>query len=689
MAKALEKARNVWVRDARTRGAAITFVTAFVAAWLLSLLGLGGAIDNVALRSYYAVRGARESVPLLFVAIDEQTVQAWGPPPWKWSQYEQLIRPMRAGGAKLIALVEPGPRVVVNEPVPDDLASGVGAGWLIVPTGNFAFQQPAVSLTTTGVVDAIDLGDPDGQSITRDLITRLGFETHARTLPVNFIGSPDRLPTIPAHHVARGELPPSTFSNRVIVIGVRGERFTTSLPTPVGPMSPSEIHAHAVHSLLAHDQLGDVPGWAQLASLGLVTIIGVFVLRRTRKVWMLVGSTVATGLVLYLVGYLLFRYADLEFSIGTPALALVTGALAGLILERKDALRGVDELRRQVKNRLRLGSTTIRAGATEEEILDRFADTLKTLLPSTSLLWASLPPGAWHLKLTRWYEGSDADVFEQRRDVRRDPWRLPYGSHKPEWSNRPFLREHLNQKSLLIPIAAFGRLLGFWIVNMPALRQVPADQLRVLEPYADDVAIAISQHRLQWKAADVKQMSDGMAGALFDAVSAARHDTATLAHVQDRTRATLEYLPIGVLSATTWGMVEHCNGAMLKFLALMAIESPERAGIAALIAELAGTSVVGAREMLREVAVAGKSVHFVVTVAEPGADDTASQTRYDLVLSRVEVGEPTPGERVPSALVLTAAARPADKPSRSGSGSDDERMGQVVQFQNARKPSSD
>jgi CHASE2 domain-containing sensor protein len=676
--KTLEKARFLRARGVRVRGVAIAFVAALVVAWLLSAMGFGAAIDRVAQRSYYELRGARETAPLLFVAIDEHTVDVWGPPPWPWSRYQELIAPMRAGGARMIALVEPGPRIVADSAIPTELTAGVGEGWLLIPSASFAYQQPAVALSSTGVVDAIDLGDPVNYSITRDLLERLGAKPSGRTIGVNFIGSPDRLPTIPAHHVSRGELPPSTFYNRVIVIGLRGERFSTQLPTPVGPMSPAELHAHAVHAQIAQAHLVGVSWWLQLVLLAAITAVGVFVLRRMRSAWVLAGITVASGVLLYVVGFLVFRFADARLAIGEPAFGLFFGGLAGLILDRRDVLRGIDDLRRQFKQRLQQGAGAIKA--TEEEIHDRFADMLRSLLPATSCVWAEMPADGWHVELKRWYEGSGDDVLEQRRDVRRDPWRLAYGSHKPEWANRPFMKESLGQKSLMVPIAAFGRLLGFWVVNMPSLRHVPDVQLRMLEQFSHDVAIALSQQQLEWKAMQARA-NRGTSGALVEALQDARHDAATLAHAQDRTRAALEYLPIGVLSATSWGMIEHTNATMRQMLAGAGIASPERAGTVALLAELAGTSPAGAREMLHDAGL-GKTVRFVVTVTEGDAGSEQTRVRYDVALKRVEVGEAVADEHAATAFVLTATPRlPEKEPAQ-----EDERLGRVIAF---RKPGSD
>ena len=657
------------------RSVAATFAVVIATAWLVSALGIGPAIDRVAERSYYALRGARAPAPLLFVALDDQTMAAWGPPPWPWSRFEQLIEPMHRGGARLIALVEPGPRVVPPAPVPSQLAAGVAAGWLIVPSMATDIPQPAVVLSENHVVNTIDLGDPARPSIVRAVLDRLHVATDSRTVRVDFIGSPDRLPTVPAHHVAAGELPPSTFSGRVIVIGLRGEQLTSALPTPVGPMSAAEIHAHALHALLAGVRPGDAPTWLRLLLLAAMTAIGLLGVRLLRARWMFVACTAGALVVLYIAGYLAFRYAETHIAITAPALGFVLGGLAGMIADRRDALRALEDLRRQLTRRLQLAAST-RPGISEAEIVDRFAEMLSAHLPATSCVWAVLPPGAWHLELARWYQGSADDVLEQRRDVRRDPWRPAYTSHKPEWSSRPFLKPHLGQKTLLLPVATAGRLLGFWIVNMPSVRAVGEQELRALEASAYDVAIALGQHQLEWRSAEARTAAPATSGVLFQAVHSARHDADTLVQIKDRMQAALEYLPIGVLSATSWGMIEQCNAAMRRFLASVGLEVPERVNAADLLAQLAGTSAAGARDMLRDAGLLGKTVRFVVTTTGPG-DPEPRDVLYDVVLARVEVGESAAGERAPTALVLTATARPPDH-DPAGSRSESTEMGKVI-----------
>ena len=325
-------------------------------------------------------------------------------------------------------------------------------------------------LDSRGVVEAIDLGDPDaldGTSVTREVLHRLGYDA-GRKLEVNYIGPPDALATLPAHHVARGDVPASTFADRVVVIGLRGEPFTNEVPTPVGPMSPSAVHAHALHAVVSQATWRE-PGPLIMALLVLAfAAFGIAMPRRARTARRAGARLLVAAAIIVLGAYALFAWANMLVGPGGPLIALVLGGTGGLLLERRDAQRGVANLHHQVTQRL-LQAVAARPGVTTAVLHDRFAETLRTHVELASCAWAELPAGTWHIEIRRWYgDGRDELVHERRRDVRRDPWRLPYGSHRPEWSNRQFMRDDLELQTLLVPMASFGRLLGFWIVNVRA-----------------------------------------------------------------------------------------------------------------------------------------------------------------------------------------------------------------------------
>lgn len=635
---------------------AVSWIRPLIVVWVLVVIGTGiaahtgvtDALSAVARRIYYAERGTRPGgARVVFVAIDEGTARDWGAPPWPWSRYQALIGRVLEGQPRLVAVLESGPKVLQAGDIPSELRAAVAAGLLVVPPAQAGFGQPDVVLEPSGVVDAIDLGDPDAPdrtSITADVFERLGHASHGH-VAVNFIGEPDTLPTLLAHNVARGEVPASTFSNRVVVIGLRGPTFANDVPTPVGRMAPAAVHAHALHALVSNAAFRGPSSLGTMALVFVLAAVGVIVPRRARSAVRAGAILVGAAAVVGVGGYLLFAKLHILLGIGEALVAIALGGLCGVLLERRDALRGVAEMHTQVAQRL-VQAVASRPEVTPDLIQDRFADALRAHLELSSCAWAELPMGGWHLQVKRWYGNATNDhIHERRRDVRRDPWRLPYGSHRPEWSNRLFMREDLELDTLLVPVSSFGRLLGFWIVNVPNGAEVTDAQLRAIEALSDDAAFALDEQRLErgigasWR--------DYLPGVLPDAVRAANHDALALARMHGRTHAALERLPVGVLTATSWGHVESCNRAMKRFLEAAGVDSPERLGVVAMLARVTGVDDAAARSVVRELFTTGTALRLETRVGAPGAPPQI----YELVLSRSKADDG------PASLLFTASER--------------------------------
>lgn len=642
-------------RRARPVALAVAAVLAIVAG--LGAAGLTGAIDASARRTYYDVRGPRPPVArVLFVAIDEDTARAWGPPPWGWDRYEALTDAILAGEPRLVALLEPGPRVAPATAPPPRLAAAIAAGRVVVPPPTPGFGQPAVALDTTGVVEAIELGDPDalrGATITAEVIRRLGLAPTRGRLAVNYVGPPDALPTLPAHHVARGDLPPATFTGRVVIIGVRGEGFTPLVPTPVGGMSPGEVHAHALHGLVERVAWRAAPAWLTFA-LSLACALGaVLGVRRGAAAWATALALAAVAAALGVAGYLAFTRAAVALGVGAPVTALALGAVAGLLLERRDARVAAIELARTLARRAGAEPRWEDRAAAHHE---RFVDALRACLDVDSAVWAELPPGAFHVELAGWWGVTAADVREQRRDVRRDPWRVPAASLRPEWANRVFLRDDA-RRTLIVPLDTYGRLHGFWLVNVRADVTVTPAQLRLVAVMANQLALERDRLTERPAAPGAHAGDDALASAVVDVVRAARHDAHRLGQVQDRQRAVIEHLPVGVLSATLWGEIEHANAAMRRFLAAAGVDDPRPLGLVDVLVRVTGVPAAAARAVVRELAADGAAVRL-----ETRLDDGPGPGRVvTLVLDRVrqplDAGEAD--ELAPTSLVLTASDRPA------------------------------
>ena len=148
---------------------------------------------------------------------------------------------------------------------------------------------------------------------------------------IDYAGPPDTYPIVPFSRVLRGQVPPSTFKNRIVIVGMGAPTLHDTHTTPTsgrGEMIGPEVWANAVATLLDDFPLRSTPGWLNVV---LVALLGL-VLPAAGLRW---GAlrTLALGIGLaavYVVG------AQLAFNSGwitpviAPLLALALGAVGTL-----------------------------------------------------------------------------------------------------------------------------------------------------------------------------------------------------------------------------------------------------------------------------------------------------------------------------------------------------------------------
>ncbi|RMH43960.1 MAG: CHASE2 domain-containing protein, partial [Deltaproteobacteria bacterium] len=508
--------------------------------------GTADAIDDNARRLYYDIRGTRDGGhDVIFVAIDEDSVNLWNAPPWRWDRYAATVSAILAGEPRVIAILEPGPRLLPDEPPPPVIRDAVARGALVMAPPTPGFGQPRLALETRGAVVALDLGQPDGvdRSVVRDVIEAAGLGRDVpRRLPVNYYGAPDALPTLPAHRVASGEIPPRTFRDRIVVIGLRGERFAPQVPTPVGAMSPAEVYCHALLGLAHGAVWSRPPPWLSWMLAGVLAFVAAAVTPRlrTRTAAAVTGGAIA---VIAIADYWLFRTGVALLGMTTPAVGVVAGAIAGGAVERERARDQIDAIARWLAQRLRVDTPRSAGIAVDHAPWRAYADAVDIYLDCHSTAFAELPDGSWHLRLAHAVRMAETDIVEQRRDVRRDPYKRAYAFHRPMESDRQFMRRDLGVRTFLVPLVSFERLLGIWIVNFEDHRELTDRELSVMATLADEMAVGLELRRLHGSArpfADARRQPGD--SAFLDRVREARRGALALARHQQATAALLDQL---------------------------------------------------------------------------------------------------------------------------------------------------
>lgn len=588
-----QAARTPISRPVLARARHVMFVLAAVLA-LIWLMGRAGLLDigDRYLRSLYYALSETDTVSdeVVFVAMDEHTGAAWGPPPWSWQRYEDMLAAIIEAQPRAVALLEPGPRVAPGEPPNFGplVANAIGAGRIVLPPPNAGLGQPSLVLDEAHGIEAVELGLADDSlrpGVTRMLIRAATLPMPpGDTLWVHYLGGPRSLPTVPAHRIATGEIPGNTFEDRIVVIGLRGERFAPQVPTPVGALSPAEVHAHAIRGLARDSVWLPLPTWARWllsASLGLFSLLLVPRLGLRRSM----GLVGAVMLLLVVLDYTMFALGLLRVGATAPMLVVGFAAGASWLGERRMVLVELELMSRWSARRLALENTDQeRAGFVER--WDRFAHTSRTFAKFESTLLGELSENNWHLDFALALGVEPERIQEMRRDVRREPYKSAIMMHRPIWSDR-FMDTELQQKSLLVPLSSFNRVLGLWVVNFRKGVEVPNDTLDMLKLFAEQLALSMERQRIQRLRHERAAVRESL---LLRPLQEVRNTLQFLAHEQSSMSKTFESLPVGILVATLWGEVSYINATMRHFLGALHVDNAKATSLPDLLAAVTGSS---------------------------------------------------------------------------------------------------
>jgi CHASE2 domain-containing sensor protein len=309
---------------------------AAVAAWLAG--GLAAAADRD-LHARYAGLFADDSrtQAVLLVAIDPATLTAWGPLPWPAEREQQLADVIEAGAPRLI--VGPEGQVALR---PADGSPSTLAG---EPDGDpdyiFAGENTDPEAADVARVATMGVDPLIGPALLREknpsfpaaALRALGLPVRDGPLPAHYVS---RLPTVPAHRVALGEIPAVTFRDRVVLIG-RSDAAAATVNTPLGPMTPAQVEAHALLGALDGVAWTDAPAWLRLVATGLWALALALGLRGRGALGVAAIVTIAIGLVA-LIDLGLFAAGVVRLGVGTAGLVALAAGLAHVLIPAPGAL---------------------------------------------------------------------------------------------------------------------------------------------------------------------------------------------------------------------------------------------------------------------------------------------------------------------------------------------------------------
>jgi adenylate cyclase len=181
--------------------------------------------------------------------------------------------------------------------------------------------------------------------VTAQVATGKRVRPFSGTKWIDYVGPAGTFRTVSFGDVYAGNIPPSFFKGKIVLVGPTAPSLQDLHPTPTDPSMPgAEVQANAISTVLRGFPLSAVPGWVNVVLIVLFGVVVPLAALRVRPI-VSIGIAVAIGIIFAIVAQLLFDGGTIV-SFVYPLLALILsgiGSLAvGLVTEAFERIRTVD-----------------------------------------------------------------------------------------------------------------------------------------------------------------------------------------------------------------------------------------------------------------------------------------------------------------------------------------------------------
>lgn len=495
---------------------------------IVDFSGFADAGDGWLRTRYYELRGQRASSQrVVLVGLDAPVSQ---------ERMTAILERIERGKPVAIGAVDDAARLLTVGKLPKQVVSG------------------KTELPISASIESAPLATAAGPTVIAQLANAAGFAPGGREVAINYVGERG-LPIVSASQVANGEIPVEAFAGKLVVLGLTADAYGV-VPTPIGPLAPAKVQAHALATITDRAALPMVPSWLRWLAL-VVACTGAMLIARSIAT---LGASIANTAIV--VGVVVLDYGLFAGALGRmgatlPVMALFAAASIERIYERMALRRHVRELGYWARQWMALDS--MRGNEVSDDdpgYWDRVDTLAKLYLGCTSTILAELPAGAHRLHTTV-LGHSDVAISERRMDVRRSPYRKAHLTLAPVWHDKYVFG---NAPSLIVPLSVRGKLIGFWIITFQSREQVEGPHLALIKTLAQEIAMAIDRRRMRVEASrDIMAIAAGrMSLELGDIRRAYRSRIQT----QRDLLALGDSLPFGVFVSTLWGEIRYMNTAM-------------------------------------------------------------------------------------------------------------------------------
>ncbi|HKA88844.1 MAG TPA: CHASE2 domain-containing protein [Haliangiales bacterium] len=616
---------------------------------VVEVLGLTAALDATLVRGYYALRGVRHTDQrVVVVGFDDESLARGAAPPLAAPELATLLAAIHKDRPAVVAAADPAWRLFRGEP-PDRVLAGA---------------PPAFDAPGGGGVTGLWL-ERDASVVSRALAAA-GLPTGRPRLPINYVGA-EGLPMLPAHRVARGELPAGTFAGRIVLLGVVA-RDAAVAATPVGRMTPAEIQAHALSGAADGVAWAQLPGalrWLFTSIVGAALLVLLPRVDETRGLVLAGGAAVG----ILLVDYVGFATGWLLLGAAAPLGAVALTPLVHGIAERRLLRRRLGDVRRDIRLRSELHSLRADGGEDDRRFWMRVAELARLYIDCRSSIVAELPADRWHLSLRVIAGASIGEIREKRRDVRRGSYRTAHLTLNPVWQD-DFMSRRRGEKTLLVPLVSGSTLVGFWILNFPADAFIDPPHLKLIAGLAREIALAIVARRRRVAAAPEDRLARLLGeGRLLGEVAAIADALREVGADNKRLVGLLDAAPAGVCVASLWGELRYANAALRAIAVEEGLGQLDERNVADVLLALTPLAKDEVDDALRKLVREGSDLSLA------GRQDTGRRVKYQLVLGWLPEPEQEDKEKllvcsvIPTRLA-TRAVRASDFHDERTTGDD-------------------
>ena len=544
----------------------------------------------------------KASLPFLLIAVDGETVREFGCPPYSevvldkieyhlsFLGIEQLLLPDGADRWLQPALRNKKGRVSYLVPrlfawdsylkqwqshLPEESKR-------IKPINATALSSRGNRVAVESVVELLP-GDPpkdfSGQVLAWWMAEYMQAGTR-QAVPsevIRFLGPAGSVPTLPLSRVLQSDFTAEDVGRRLVVLGLTEESCALQLPVPTDPrgLSFGEFQIHAAATLY-QSPVTQVKGLWRYLLVVLSIAISMLVLRNVRIGLRL--PLVGVAMVCWILTVLLFsRVAQVLM----PFIGPIVGHLLSffylsyyhsnlLICElRENNLRLAGALRKQTQ------TPELQKDATVQQAFDSTVGFLRLLFPiSQGFLFLTNTQGT-HVTLAGEVDGSEADIGERRRDIRRRPWRDVLLNPSGDYMDH-FLADR-DKKTYGVAMNVLGKCVGILVIAVEKRTQISENVRRILERLCQQLAVVVA-------GPEFVRPDQGVVRRIFKTVVEADNLRLEVGNIKritnlvvshfERYRAFLDHMNVGVAFADLMGNVYYSNSFATKAFSGLDIHFP-------------------------------------------------------------------------------------------------------------------